>query len=188
MLERARGRALLRQPAASGVDLRERHRAGRASASRDSRGPGPVPGSPSVGQTPAEPAGKRRLRVVRDGGSRRPVPPDGIGRRRLSVRLPRNQETRAAAAGAARARAVGGGTLTLERVQKELVGPGSSRCSSTSLPSQPPSLHIPHFGEAATVHRLEVTAEAGRILGIDLGPLARPAARSGPGRERKRGE
>ena len=66
--------------------------------------------------------------------------------------------------------AAGGGTLTLERVQKELVGPGRRMLFYVIGLEGSFVFDIPHFGEAATVHRLEVTAEAGRILGIESGP------------------
>ena len=165
--ERARGRALLDQLAASGVDLRsgiepmERQRLEAREAEVQSR----------LAEC------RERLRSLQADGT----PGAGVGKEVLEL-------TRQLASASADFQAVyeeiknasrfwrtarpgAGGTVALEQVQKELVAPGSRMLFYVIGDRESFVFDVPPWGAAATVHRLEVDPEAARALGMDAGAL-----------------
>ena len=165
--ERARGRALLDQLAAARVDLRsgiepaERSRLEAREAEVQSR----------LAEC------RERLRSLQAKGR------SGPSERSEAEELTR-QMARAAAdfqavyeeiKNASRFWRAGGAdrghTIALEQVQKELVAPGRRLLFYVIGEERSFVFDVPPWGEAATVHRLEVGPTAARVLGIDAGPL-----------------
>ena len=165
--ERARGRVLLDQLSAGGVDLRsgiepaERRRLEAREAEVQSR----------LAEY------RERLRNLQSGTKRGP-------REQAEAEELAGQTAAAGAEFQAvyeeiknasrfwRARgAVGGNTLSLERVQKELIGKHRLMLFYSIGGEQSFVFVVPPWGEKASVHRLELASDEARVLGAEAGPL-----------------